>query len=577
MEDEITPAPDNPAIHRVAPSPLPPVNPNIMEDLRAGRIIVTPGQLSTLTSTKDLAIFHSLGGLDGLAVALQTDLEHGLDDSDSATNNGTTTALDHRRATYGTNRLPAPPRPSSLHFAWMAFNDKLMLLLTASATVNLALGIYQAVTAAAGEPSVEWVEGVSILVAVIVIEEREVTVFRGAGLARQISIYEILVGDLVHVETGDVLPADGILVQGFGVQCDESSATGESELIDKTTGWPNLHAPPAPGSAAWYDPFMLSGSKVTNGVGRFLVTAVGEHSSHGRIMLSLRDEVEETPLQQKLEVLARHIVTIGLTVGGVFFVVIFVRFLCQLGQIEGGARGKGEEFLNVLILAITVVVIAVPEGLPLAVTMALAFATTRMLKDKNLVRRLRSCEIMGNATTICSDKTGTLTQNKMLVVGGRVGISGPFGDVPPAPGACNHHVVSLPSAVGMLPDLVKDLVKDSIVLNSTALEKGTQGDGMQLAGTSTEVALIEFVRDHLDLVDGEGCLWLLLLLLLRQRGLLHCRVSVRQRARHLPKHELFVEEVVGVSAQADDEHCPQRGGACASEFAGDAFAFVFFW
>ncbi|KAL4960548.1 cation-translocating P-type ATPase [Aspergillus stella-maris] len=364
-----------------------------------------------------------------------------------------------------------------------------MILLTASATVNLALGIYQSVTAEPGEPSVEWVEGVSIIVAVIVIvletaindyqKDRKFQLLNKVKEeAQQISIYGILVGDIVHIETGDVIPADGILAQGFSVQCDKSSATGEWELIEKRA---------AVGEhTVVYDPFMLSGSKVSNGVGRFLITSVGENTSYGRIIMSLWGDVEEMALQQKLAVLAQYIIIVGLIVGGIFFLIILIRYL-------------GEEFLNVLILSITVAVIAVPEGLPLAVTMALAFATTRMLKDKNLVRLLWSCEVMGNATTICSDEAGTVTQNKMTVVGGRVGTAPGFGDVRPAPGT-EIEAKSLYKGMISWPAAVKDILKDSIVLNSTGIEKSTEG-GVQLTGSSTEVALVECVQSNLHL-DG---------------------------------------------------------------------------
>src|SRR5204863_1831832 len=112
----------------------------------------------------------------------------------------------------------------------------------------------------------------------------------------------------------------------------------------------------------------------------------------------------------------------------VLFVVLFIKFCTQLRGSKLPPSEKGQNFLQIFIVSVTVVVVAVPEGLPLAVTLALAFATTRMLKDNNLVRILRACETMGNATTVCSDKTGTLTQNKMTVVAGAVGTSTRFGD-----------------------------------------------------------------------------------------------------------------------------------------------------
>lgn len=519
LMDEITPVPPGEATKTTTPVLSPITRDNELTTTSTDASYVSQSQLSELTATKDLKALHSLG-LTGLSASLRTDLTTGLKDG-----GGDTVKSDPgfiaRKKEYGQNRLPPRKRKTFWHFAWMAFNDKMMILLTVLATVDLALGIYQSISAAPGEPDVQWVEGVSIIVAVVVIvlataindfrmdckfrllnqkkDERDVIVVR-SGRVQQISIHEIVVGDLVHLETGDVIPVDGILIHGFSVQCDESSATGESDLIDKT---------PAPRESidvsSIYDPFMLSGSKVSNGVGTFLVISVGENSSYGKILMSLHNEVEETPLQQKLGILAKYIVHVGLAVGGVFFFIIFIRYLVHLKGIKGGSRTKGKSFLNVFILAITVVVIAVPEGLPLAVTMSLAYATARMLKDNNLVRLLKSCEVMGNATTICSDKTGTLTQNKMTVVAGRVGTCAPFSDENTAPGTgVKADAVSLRSAMASLSGLTREVIKDSVFLNSTALEKAN-GKDVQLVGTSTEVALIEFVQSnfHADSVTVE--------------------------------------------------------------------------
>lgn len=514
--DEITPAPPDGATKTTAPV-LFSITRNA--DLRATSSSVScisQSQLSELTATKDLTALRSLGGLTGLAVSLRTDLTTGLEDE-----GGNTVKSDPgftaRRKDYGENRLPPRKRKTFWHFAWMAFNDKMMILLAVLATVDLALGIYQSISAAPEEPDVQWVEAISIIVAVVVIvlataindfqmdckfrllnqrkEERDVIVIR-SGRAQQICIHEIVVGDLVHLETGDVIPVDGILIHGFSVQCDESSTTGESDLIEKT---PALNTNTDNGSG--YDPFLLSGSKVSNGVGTFLVTSVGENSSYGKILMSLQTEVEETPLQQKLGVLAKYIVHIGLLVGAVFFLIIFIRYLVHLKGIKGGPRAKGKNFLNVFILAITVVVIAVPEGLPLAVTMSLAYATARMLKDNNLVRLLKSCEVMGNATTICSDKTGTLTQNRMTVVAGRVGTFTPFVDENSGPGTENKtDAVPLRSKMDSLSAHTQELIKASVFLNSTALEKG-HGQEAQLVGTSTEIALIEFAQSNFHAVS----------------------------------------------------------------------------
>lgn len=125
-------------------------------------------------------------------------------------------------------------------------------------------------------------------------------------------------------------------------------------------------------------------------------------------MISVRTETEPTPLQQKLEGLAMAIAKLGSAAAGILFFVLLFRFLAGLPGDDRLATEKASSFMDILIVAVTIIVVAVPEGLPLAVTLALAFATTRMLKENNLVRILRACETMGNATAICSDKTGTL-------------------------------------------------------------------------------------------------------------------------------------------------------------------------
>lgn len=338
---------------------------------------------------------------------------------------------------------------------WITYNDKVLILLSIAAVVSLAIGIYQSVEDAknpGGEAPIEWVEGVAIMVAIIIVvivgslndwqkerqfvklnkkkEDRYCKVVR-SGKTIELSVYDILVGDVVLLEPGDIIPVDGIFIDGHNLKCDESSATGESDLLKKTPANDVYAAIQNNESVKKLDPFILSGAKVSEGVGRFLTTATGVHSTFGKTMMSLRDEGEVTPLQAKLNVLAEYIAKLGGAAALLYFVVAFIEFLVRITR--GSERSlapaeKGQVFLNIFIIAVSVIVVAVPEGLPLAVTLALAFATTRMLKDNNLVRLLRSCETMGNATTVCSDKTGTLTQNVMSVVAGTLGTSSRFGD-----------------------------------------------------------------------------------------------------------------------------------------------------
>ncbi|KAK5001171.1 plasma membrane calcium, partial [Cryomyces antarcticus] len=289
----------------------------------------------------------------------------------------------------------------------MAYNDKVLILLSIAAVISLALGLYQTFgqSHADGEARVEWVEGVAIMVAIVIVvvvgavndwqkerqfvklnkkkEDRSIKVVR-SGKTQEISVYDILAGDVVLLEPGDMIPVDGIFIEGHNVKCDESSATGESDLLKKTPAEEVFRAMEAHEPLKKMDPFIISGAKVTEGVGSFLVTATGVNSSYGKTMMSLREESEVTPLQSKLNVLAEYIAKLGGAAALLLFVVLFIEFLVKLKGSNLPPSQKGQNFLNILIVAITIVVVAVPEGLPLAVTLALAFATTKMLKENNL-------------------------------------------------------------------------------------------------------------------------------------------------------------------------------------------------
>lgn len=315
----------------------------------------------------------------------------------------------------------------------------------------------------------------------------------------QISVHDITVGDVLHLEPGDAVPADGIFISGHAVKCDESSATGESDQMKKTGGhevWQQI----LDGTATTkLDPFIISGSKVLEGVGTYLVTSVGVNSSYGKILMSLQTENEETPLQVKLGHLANWIGGLGSTAASLLFFVLLIRFLTQLSGNTASPAVKGQEFLDILIVAITVIVVAVPEGLPLAVTLALAFATTRMLKENNLVRVLRACETMGNATTICSDKTGTLTQNRMTVVVGTWGCKTQFRTSDPS----SRYGQDIPEAPGVFEKMskrVRELLRHSIALNSTAFE-GEEDGKQSFIGSKTETAMLILATQHLGLYD----------------------------------------------------------------------------
>lgn len=364
---------------------------------------------------------------------------------------------------FGNNKLPDHVPKTFLNLIIEAFEDKTMILLTVSAIVSLSLGMYELFY----QPDqydpegnkinkVDWIEGVAIMFAVLVVvfvgaindyqkelqfiklnekkTNRKIIVIRNNNECL-ISIHHLLVGDVISLQTGDVIPADCVLINGT-VEADESSITGESDQIKKVKlsiclsefdsnekfdiGDENPDS-----NKKIHDCMLISGSKILSGLGKAVVTAVGENSINGKILISLNDTDDTTPLQERLSELTDSISVFGIMAAVILFVVLLLKFFYNLWSDNGIFHKlpnpqKISKFVNILITAITIIVVAVPEGLPLAVTLALAFATTRMTKDGNLVRVLKACETMGSATSICSDKTGTLTENIMTVIKGEL-------------------------------------------------------------------------------------------------------------------------------------------------------------
>lgn len=493
-------------------------------------------QLCALTDPKSIEAVRNLGDIKRLETGLKTDLKSGLKINE-----------DHseRVQKYGDNVLPDRPSKSFLQLVWTAFNDKVLIILSIAAVVSLAVGLYQTlgIEHAPNQPKIEWVEGVAIIAAISIVvlvgsvndyqkekafaklnkkrEDRRMAVLRG-GQEQQTSIFELLVGDILRFQTGDVLPVDGLLLEGLSVKCDESSQTGEIDSIEKATiGFVFSSISSASSSITLKeqgDPILLSGSKVVDGSGTMLVTAVGIHSTYGSIMMSLRDgDAELTPLQSKLNAMAESIAKWAIGSAILYFTACFIRFLVRLtsGNLQNASpTKKGQVFLDIFIESVSIVAVAIPEGLPLAVTLALAIATTRMYRDNNLVRMLRSCETMGNATTICSDKTGTLTQNMMTVVVGNLGGSGDFafGTNPTKPADKEARTKVQESSVNRdgshitinnLHSDVKALFSQSIVINSTASEEGAEGSG-SFGGSRTEVALLQFAQNSLGVKSVRG-------------------------------------------------------------------------
>lgn len=392
------------------------------------------------------------GGVKEVVRKLQSSVVKGL--------NGGEDELVHRRKIFGSNYIPPQPSKSFLEFLIDAFKDTLLIILMIAGLVSLILGV-----TVEEDKSTAWIEGFAIFVAVIIValvtavnDHTKEQQFRGLqskiegehtftvirrGESTAIFNGEIVVGDICQLKYGDMIPADGLIVQHNDLKIDESSLTGESDLVRKGEN----------------DPFILSGTRVMEGSGKMIVTAVGIHSRSGQILNllvsvgkkeadnsnstpastiptngdaedgqlvevdqtdsdDLKDKEEKSILQAKLTKLAVLIGWVGLGAGVLTVLVIWVRFSITTYGTEGQSFKKKHvsEYLRAFITGVTVLVVAVPEGLPLAVTISLAFSVKKMLDDHNLVRHLDACETMGNATAICSDKTGTLTTNRMTVV-----------------------------------------------------------------------------------------------------------------------------------------------------------------
>ncbi|XP_022842824.1 calcium-transporting ATPase 8, plasma membrane-type-like isoform X2 [Olea europaea var. sylvestris] len=292
------------------------------------------------------------------------------------------------------------------------------------------------------------------------------------GRRIKVSIFDIVVGDVVPLKIGDQVPADGILITGHSLAIDESSMTGESKIVRKD--------PKAP--------FLMSGCKVADGYGTMLVTSVGINTEWGLLMASIsEDNGEETPLQVRLNGVATFIGIVGLAVAVVVLFVLVIRFFTGKTENPGGSvqfqAGKTsvsdaiDGFIKIFTVAVTIVVVAVPEGLPLAVTLTLAYSMRKMMADKALVRRLSACETMGSATTICSDKTGTLTLNQMTVV-----------DV----FACGKKIES-PENKSLLPPGVMSLLIEGIAQNTTgSVYVPEGGTTVEISGSPTEKAIIQW-------------------------------------------------------------------------------------
>ncbi|XP_065297276.1 plasma membrane calcium-transporting ATPase 2 isoform X4 [Dermacentor albipictus] len=515
---------------------------------------VTLQQLRELMETRGQEAIQRIqeeyGGIQDLCRKLYTSPTDGL--------SGSAADLEHRRATFGANSIPPKAPKTFLQLVWEALQDMTLIILQVAAFVSLVLAFIEPEDSdeghggkpkEPGESEAGWIEGVAILVSVVIVvlvtafndytkerqfrglqnrieQEHKFAVIRG-GEVNQIGVTEIVVGDICQVKYGDLLPADGIIIQSNDLKIDESTLTGESDHVKK-----GEHT----------DPMLFSGTHVMEGSGKVLVSAVGVNSQAGIILTLLGaahteskeqkkkkkkkvdEEVamsgnshlgnitanthveparadsivaasspaedsnprkEKSVLQAKLTKLAIQIGYVGSTIAVLTVLILVVRHLIEVFVAEGRPwrSSDTQHIVNCFIIGVTVLVVAVPEGLPLAVTLSLAYSVKKMMKDNNLVRHLDACETMGNATAICSDKTGTLTTNRMTVVQSYI---------------CGVQYKPSPKYEA-LPPFVADKILYGISVNSAYTSRvilpENPGELPKQVGNKTECALLGFVLD----------------------------------------------------------------------------------
>ncbi|XP_073456261.1 plasma membrane calcium-transporting ATPase 3 isoform X6 [Aquarana catesbeiana] len=505
-------------------------------------------------------IQDSYGDVHGLCRRLKTSPTEGLSDN--------VADFEKRRQIYGVNFIPPKKPKTFLQLVWEALQDVTLIILEIAAIVSLGLSFYappgeqsencgnvQAGGHEDGEAEAGWIEGAAILLSVICVvwvtafndwskekqfrglqsrieQEQRFSVIRN-GQVIQIPVAELVVGDIAQIKYGDLLPTDGVLIQGNDLKIDESSLTGESDHVRKSVE---------------KDPMLLSGTHVMEGSGRMVVTAVGVNSQTGIIftLLGAGGEEEEkkdkkgkqqdgaveniqnkakkqdgavamemqplksaeggemeerekkkasipkkekSVLQGKLTKLAVQIGKAGLVMSAITVIILVLYFVIQTFVVDGKVWLAEctpvyvQYFVKFFIIGVTVLVVAVPEGLPLAVTISLAYSVKKMMKDNNLVRHLDACETMGNATAICSDKTGTLTTNRMTVV------QSYMGDVhykeKPDPSTLNSKTL----------DLLVNAIAINCAYTTKILPPDKEGALPQQVGNKTECALLGFVLD----------------------------------------------------------------------------------
>lgn len=392
----------------------------------------------------------------------------------------TTAQVEESRSKYGSNIL-TPPKKESLWKKFLEkFEDPIIRILLVAWVLSMVisavhcwgpeqaglqaflepLGIFFAIVLASTIGFIFEVKAARAFELLNMVNDDVLVTVERDGRVQQVGRKDVVVGDIVILNTGDEIPADGTLIESTSMQVNESTLTGEP-VIDKTTDEALFDS-----EATYPSNRVLRSTTVVDGYGIMRVELVGDATEYGKVNEgALIDNGVETPLQIQLKRLAGTISKLGYIAAAIIFLLLSAKVFM------GGTSSTMDivsGLLHSFMIAVTLIVVSVPEGLPMSVTLSLALSMNRMLKTNNLVRKMHACETMGAATVICTDKTGTLTQNQMQVA------------------EANFF------ALGTAPlanDTVSNLVKEGIAVNSTAALDKADG-AVKTIGNPTEAALL---------------------------------------------------------------------------------------
>ena len=415
-------------------SKSPVIEPEILNDKHS--FSITPQELSNLMNLykdrsenyNDIKYFQEKGGILSLLTSLKTDAKHGI----------STISLQNRLEHFGSNKIFIKPLPNFWDFVLEALSDKMIIILIISSLIEISISLFNRFFK--GENNIDYLDGISIIIAIVVVvmvgsitnykkemkfhslndfekKAAKYNVIRN-GMNQYVISDELLVGDLVKINYGEILPADMILIEGNGLKIDESSLTGESNSVSKKIYEECLeellNKKKDPSSN-----LLFCGTNVVEGSGSAIVIAIGEYSQKGIIKGTIDNAQEEnkTPLENKLNIIADLIGYFGLGSAIITFIALCIQLTVEyFTNKELTTMEIVNKILKILILCVSIIVVAIPEGLPLAVTLSLAFSIKKLMDRNNLVRKMHACETMGGANYICTDKTGTLTENQMYIV-----------------------------------------------------------------------------------------------------------------------------------------------------------------